>query len=275
MEYTPENPGNEPGANDGAPIVPTAELVAELTATAERATRELDEVVTAHRHQRERLESAIRLRQEQNVIARAQVRGLTALIERQQGTIGEVDQASKDDAYFVSTLRRVFAVARIKGNASEARHVADEMGMIDLWHEVMADTAYEVAERDGEDAELTKWRAIRQVVEWSDYSQRDRHPMEACYRDLWKQASRIAHQAGYCDEFQTIASRFGIPTDFDFSFSGVVRVHVEGWFDVDVEGDTYGDGQPDAYDEVSHISISDRLDELETSAEWVEYNLED
>lgn len=275
MEYTPENPGTNPGANDGAPIVPTAELVAELTATAERVQRELDEVVNSHRQQRERLEQAIRLRQEQNVIARAQVRGLTKLVERQQGTLGEADQATKDDAYFVSVIRRVFGVARIKGNAHEASHVADEMGLTELFDEVMADSAYEVAERDGEDSELTKWRAIRQVVEWSDYSQRDRHPMEGCYRDLWKQASRIAQQAGYCDEFQTVAGWFGIPTEFDFRYSGTVRVHVEGWFDVDVEGDTYGDGQPDAWDEISHISIADRMDELEVVAEWQDYTLED
>ena len=275
MEYTPENPGATPGANDGAPIVPTAELVAELSDKIERTQRDLDEMVTAHRNQRERLESAIRLRQEQTTIARAQVRGLTALVERQQGTLGEADQASKDDPYFVATLRRVFGVARIKGNASEAEHIADEMGMIDLWREVMSDSAYEVAERDGEDAELTKWRAIRQVVEWTPYEERHRHPMEGCFRDLWKQATRIAQEAGYCDEFQTIAGWFGIPTDFDFRYSGTVRVHVEGWFDIEVEGDTYGDGQPDAYSEIDHIDLSDHLDQLEIVADWREYNLED
>ena len=261
--------------NNAHEEAPLEEQVQVLKDTVERTQRDLEEMVTAHRHQRERLETAIRLRQEQNSIANAQVRGLHGLIERMQGTIGEVDQATKEDEYFVYTMRRVFAVARIKGNASESRHVADEMGMLDLWHEVMADTQYEVTEREGEDAELTKWRAIRQVIEWQDFSMRQRHPMEGCYTNLWKQASRIAHEAGYCDEFQTIAGWFGIPTNFDFRYSGTIRVHVSGWFDVDVDGDTYGDGQPDPYSEIDHIDLSDHLDELDISAEWQDYSIED
>lgn len=235
----------------------------------------LNETVEAHNAQRRRLETGIRLRQEQNAITSAQVRGLTQLVERIQNTIGEVDQATKDDDYFRHIMRKVFAVARIKGNASEARHVADEMGLYELFEEVMQDSQYEVAERDGEDLELTKWRAMRQVIEYQGWEHRNRHPMESCYRDLFKQASRIAHEAGYCDEFQTIASWFGIPTDFDFTYSGTVRVYVEGWFDVEVEGDTYGTGQPDPYAELDNISISDHIDELDLTAEWQDYTIND
>ena len=252
-----------------------AEEIAFLRDELTQAKASLDETIESHSGQRERLETAIRLRQEQNAIANAQVRGLQSLVERMQGTIGEVDQASKDDAYFVYTMRKVFAVARMKGNLSEARHVADEMGMLELFQEVLDDSQYEVPTREGEDTELTRWRAIRQVIEWNDYSMRNRHPMEGCYRDLWKQASRIAHEAGYCDEFQTIAGWFGIPTNFDFRYSGTVRVFVEGWFDVDVEGDTYGDGQPNAWDEIDNVSISDHMDELEMTAEWQDYSIED
>ena len=266
MEITTHNAHQE---------APLEEQIQVLKDKVERTQADLEETVTAHRRQRERMESAVRLRQEQNAIANAQVRGLQSLVERMSGTIGEVDQATKDDDYFIYTMRRVFAVSRIKGNASEARHIADEMEMLDLYNEVMADTQYEVAERDGEDAELTKWRAMRQVIEWQDFSMRNRHPMEGCYRDLWKQASRIAHEAGYCDEFKTIAGWFGIPTDFDFRYTGTVRVFVEGWFDVDVEGDTYGDGQPDPYSEIDNVDISDHLNEMDITAEWQDYSIED
>ena len=261
--------------NNAHEEAPLEEQIQVLKTELESAQRTLNETVDSHRAQRERLESAIRLRQEQTSIANAQVRGLHGLIERMSGTIGEVDQASKDDEYFVYTMRRVFAVARIKGNASEAQHIADEMGLFELWEEVMGDSQYEVPSRDGEDTELTRWRAMRQVIEWQDYSMRSRHPMEGCYTNLWKQASRIAHEAGYCDEFKTIAGWFGIPTDFDFRYSGTVRVFVEGWFDVDVEGDTYGDGQPDAWGEIDNVSISDHLDELDMTAEWQDYSIED
>ena len=261
--------------NNAHEELPLEERVEALQSELTSAQTALNETVDAHRGQRERLETAIRLRQEQTAIASAQVKGLQSLVERMQGTIGEVDQASKDDDYFVYTMRKVFAVARIKGNASEARHVADEMGMLELFHEVMDDSQYEVPAREGEDAELTRYRAMRQVIEWNDYSMRNRHPMEGCYRDLWKEASRIAHTASYCDEFKTIAGWFGIPTDFDFRYSGTVRVHVEGWFDVDVEGDTYGDGQPDAWSEIDNVSISDHMDELDITAEWTDYNIED
>ena len=254
---------------------PLEEQVQVLRSELTSAQTALNETVDAHRGQRERLETAIRLRQEQNAIANAQVRGLQSLVERMQGTIGEVDQASKDDVYFVYTMRKVFAVARIKGNLSEARHVADEMGLDELFQEVLDDSQYETPTRDGEDTELTRWRAIRQVIEWNDYSMRNRHPMEGCYRDLWKQASRIAHEAGYCDEFKTIAGWFGIPTDFDFRYTGTVRVFVEGWFDVDVEGDTYGDGQPDPYSEIDNVDISDHLNEMDITAEWQDYSIED
>ena len=254
---------------------PLEEQVQVLRSELTSAQTALNETVDAHRGQRERLETAIRLRQEQNAIANAQVRGLQSLVERMQGTIGEVDQASKDDVYFLYTMRKVFAVARIKGNLSEARHVADEMGLDELFQEVLDDSQYEVPTREGEDTELTRWRAMRQVIEWQDFSMRNRHPMEGCYRDLWKQASRIAHEAGYCDEFKTIAGWFGIPTDFDFTYSGTIRVHVSGWFDVDVEGDTYGDGQPDAYSEIDNVDLSDYLDQMDINAEWREYTIED
>lgn len=254
---------------------PLSEQLEVATRELERTQRTLNETIDAHDAQRRRLETGIRLRQEQNHITSAQVRGLTQLVERLQGTIGEVDQATKDDEYFRHIMRKVFAVARIKGNASEARHVASEMDMYSLWEEVQDDSQYEVTARDGEDAELTKWRAMRQVIEYSDWQYRHRHPMESCYRDLFKQASRIAHEAGYCDEFQTIASWFGIPTDYDFTYSGTVRVHVSGWFDIEVEGDTYGTGQPDPYAEIDSIDLNDYIDSIDLSAEWQEYEIND
>lgn len=254
---------------------PLEEQIQVLQSELTSAQTALNETIDAHREQRERLENAIRLRQEQTVIANVQVKGLQGLVERMQGTIGEVDQADESDEYFLNTMRRVFAVARMKGNSSESEHVADEMELSELWTEVQNDSQYQVPVREGEDTELTRWRAIRQVIEWSDYNTRNRHPMEGCYRNLWKQASRIAQSAGYCDEFKTVANWFGIPTDFDFRYSGTVRVYVDGWFEVDVEGDTYGDGQPDAWDEVSHMGLSDHIDELEVTAEWQDYSLED
>lgn len=257
-------------AHEESPLEEQVEVLRSELTSAQTA---LNETIDAHRAQRERFENAVRLRQEQNMIATTQVRGLQSLVERMQGTIGEVDQASKDDVYFLYTMRKVFAVARIKGNLSEAQHVADEMDLNELFQEVLDDSQYEVPTREGEDTELTRQRAIRQVIEWNDYSMRNRHPMEGCYRDLWKEASRIAHTAGYCDEFKTIAGWFGIPTDFDFRYSGTVRVHVEGWFDVDVEGDTYGDGQPDAWSEIDNVSISDHMDELDITAEWQDYSI--
>lgn len=275
MSESENNHGFAPGELVETLRAENSRLASELDERSARHASALEEMEADASRQRRRMETAVRLRQEQHQIAQAQVRGLTDLVERMRGTIGEVDQADKTDEYFLYTMRRVFAVARIKGNASEARHVADEMGLLELFEEVMADSHYEVQERENEDAELTKWRAIRQVIEWQDYSMRQRHPMEGCYTDLWKEASRIAQQAGYCDEFQTIASWFGIPTNFDFRYSGTVRVYVEGWFDVDVDGETYGDGQPDAYDEISHISLGDRLDELDITAEWQDYSIED
>lgn len=257
-------------AHEESPLEEQVEVLRSELTSAQTA---LNETIDAHRAQRERFENAVRLRQEQNMIATAQVRGLQSLVERMQGTIGEVDQASKDDVYFLYTMRKVFAVARIKGNLSEAQHVADEMDLNELFQEVLDDPQYEVPTREGEDTELTRQRAIRQVIEWNDYSMRNRHPMEGCYRDLWREASRIAHTAGYCDEFKTIAGWFGIPTDFDFQYTGTVRVHVEGWFDVEVEGETYGDGQPDAWSEIDNVSISDHMDELDITAEWQDYSI--
>lgn len=277
MEITTNNGHEEFGPSElvVALKIENERLATELDERSARHASALEELEADSTRQRQRMESAVRLRQEQNLIANTQVRGLTALVERLNGTIGEIDQADKTDEFFLYTMRKVFAVARIKGNSSEARHVADEMDLMELWEEVMADSQYEVTTRENEDAELTKWRAIRQVIEWNDYSMRNRHPMEGCYTDLWKQASRIAHQAGYCDEFQTIASWFGVPTSFDFRYSGTVRVYVEGYFDIDVEGDTYGEGQPDAYSEIDHVSLRDHMDDLDITAEWQEYSIED
>jgi hypothetical protein len=221
-----------------------------------------------HDQAQKRLADQLRLRDTQRQIEQSNRNAITNAFQRLQGNDPDIDQATATDAYYLSAMETAFTVARLLGYTSETEHVAQELDLAEIW-----DKVYEATKEHADKNEVERFLVIRESV-WRFFDMgigQHRHPAERQYRDLWKRAVMVAKNAGYCDEFERVAEFVGIPTDFEFTYSGTMRVYVEGWFDVEIEGETTSD----VYDVLSGIDISDHYDELEITAEWQEMTLDE
>ena len=271
-----EQKGNIMSENGFAP----SEMVQALQANVERLQAELDEsrvrhearieeLNDTHRAQLDRMSNQTRHRDLQRMLEATARRQLIEHAKRQANTIGEVDQANRDDEFYLRTVRRAFEIARVLGFGGEASQLALELDHEDIWEEVRNDDSLLI------DNDPDKIRKVLDIVTMAGhYPDSNRHPMSAEYQSLWREAFKKAKQAGLCDQYDTVAGYLGIPTEFELSWSGTVRVYVDGWFEFPTSGDAQW-GTPDASEELDGIDIGDYIDQLDITAEFSELNYED
>lgn len=234
-----------------------------------RASERIQALKDSHQEQLDRMARGSRVRDSQRAIADMALAHLRQQAMRQMATIGDVDQATEEDGYYLRTVERAFQIGRVLGYTSECRTLAHELDLVELWEKVRDDSTYDILD----DAE--RYSKINWIVGQARmYPDSERHPMSAEYRDLWKKAFRISKQVGLCDEYSRIAGYIGVPTDFDMPWTGTVRVYVEGYFDIDVEGNA-SDGEPDAYEAMNSVDLRDYVSDMEFTAEFTEINYED
>jgi hypothetical protein len=232
-----------------------------LQSDVENLRTRLEGIKDGHQEQLDRMAKSARVRDSQKQLADVALRQLRAQAMRQMETIGDVDQASKEDGYYLRTVERAFQVGRVLGYTSECRNLAYELDLVELWDKVAGDSDFSI------DDESDRYRKILVIMsEAQRYPDGDRHPMSAEYKTLWAEAYRAAKSVGLCDEYQRIAGYVGIPTDFELPWTATIRVYVEGWFEFEASGDAQS-GEPDAYEELSGINLSDYVDELEFTPE--------
>lgn len=257
-----------------------SEMVRALQANVERLQAELDESRVRHearieeltndqRVQLDRMSHQTRHRDLQRMLADTARRQLMEHAKRQAVTIGEVDQATRDDEYYLRTVKRAFEIARVLGYGGEASQLAVELDHEDIWESVRSDDSLLI------DGEADKIRKVLDIVSMAGrYPDGDRHPMSAEYQSLWREAFKKAKQAGLCDQYDIVAGYLGIPTEFELAWSGTVRVYVDGWFEFDTSGDAQW-GTPDANDELDGVDIGEYAHQLDISAEFVDLNYRD
>lgn len=257
-----------------------SEMVQALQANIDRLQAELDESRVRHesrieslkqdqQEQLDRMSRLTRTRDFQRAIAESALAHLREHAIRQMNTIGEVDQATREDEFYLRTVERAFQIAIVLGYRGEARQLADEMDHRDIFDRVAEDESLRV------DDEYDRFVKIRDIVSRaSSYPDRDRHPMSGEYQSLWRNAFRVAKQTGLCEEYERVCKYLGIPTDFELSWSGTVRVYVDGWFEFDTSGDAIY-GAPDATNELDNINIGDFVDQLDITAEFTDLTFED
>jgi hypothetical protein len=271
MDITNNNGHEEFGPTElvEALRIENRQLTEALESAGDRHSERLEALKLDHQNQLDRLSKLTRLRDSQRAIAEGALLHLRQQAYRQMETIGDVDQATESDGYYLRTVERAFRIGRVLGYSSECRNLAYELELADLWDKVSSDPQFDITD------ESERYSKIQWILAQArTYPDSDRHPMSAEYKSLWRNAFRAAKQAGLCDEYQRIAGYVGIPTDFEMPWTGTVRVYVEGYFDIDVSGDAQ-DGEPDAYDAVSDIDLRDHIGELEITAEFQEVNYDD
>ena len=240
-------------------------LEADMSSLRERIER----LKTDHQEQLDRLSTLARLRDTQRQISEKSLNATRRHAMRQAETIGEVDQADENDAFYLRTVERAFQIGRVLGYTGECYRLADALGHMDIWDRVTANDEFAISD------EVERYYKVLYIVrEAEGYPDGNRHPMSAEYTSLWRRAFRVAKEEGLCDEYQRVSGFLGIPTEFEMRWSGTVRVFVEGWFDVEVDGDAQY-GTPDAHDEASAIDLRDYVNDLDYTAEWQELTYED
>jgi len=233
-----------------------------LEADAERMRVRLEQLKDAHQEQLDRMAKSVRLRDSQKQLADVALTQLRAQAKRQIETIGDVDQASAEDGYYLRTVERAFRVGRLLGFSSECRNLAYELDLVEVWDKVAEDS-----DCWAEDESARYHKILVIMSEAQRYPDGDRHPFSAEYKTLWAEAYKASKSVGLCDEYSRIASYVGIPTDFDLSWTATVRVYVDGYFEFETSGDAQ-DGEPDAYAELDNINLSDYVGELDLNPEF-------
>lgn len=266
--------------NDAQDGFGPSEMVQALQITVERLTNDLEESRNAHtarieslkedhQEQLDRMSKLTRTRENQRLLTEHALESLRQLAIRQMNTIGEVDQATREDEFYLRTVERAFKIALVLGYRSEARQLADELDHRDIFDSVAEDESLRI------ESEHDRYTKIREIVyRATSYPDSERHPMSAEYQSLWREAYKVAKQTGLCDEYERVCKFLGIPTDFELSWSGTVRVYVDGWFEFDTSGDA-SYGTPDASEELDNVNIGDYIDQLDITAEFTNLNFED
>jgi HAMP domain-containing protein len=120
----------------------------------------------------------------------------------------------------------------------------------------------ELALERAKQAEQDRDRALASVAGGEDI-----HPSDPRVAHIWRKASRIASNAGFCSEYDRIADALGLP-EIEFDYYGTVSVRVSAYVSVPVSGTAtraqIADNEVDW-----EIENSDILDQMESdSIEW-------
>lgn len=148
-------------------------------------------------------------------------------------------------------ITRAFRLARLTGYRSEVEEIAYHLNCRDLLNQV--------DEEEFPQSDEGK-RALMDTIEQSRHTI---HPLDPRFEQLWRTALQAAQNAGMCAEFEAIAEKLGIPTDYEFRYSGYVEISVSGTISHYVEG--YGtreeirDGRVDFMDD---FDITRYLDDI-------------
>lgn len=228
---------------------------------------EIDNARERHQEQLERMSNAHRTAQFQQRIETTQREAITRLALAQSAKLEHVfNPATTADPFYRNTLKRAFTIARILGYRSEALRLAENIGEHELYQESAEDSIEPDNERE-------KYSAIADIVNRQIWQESPKHPLEPQYRDLWQKPFIEAKRMGLCNEFERVANYLGIPTDYEVSWTGTVRVELTGVVYVEASGE--GDSeQPDPWHYAEDIDPSEIQWETE-SAEWSEWEVED
>jgi len=126
-------------------------------------------------------------------------------------------------AYIGKALR----IARLMGFNTEARQMADGLGIMETWEHIDAESLPEAQE----DKETSITETQRQTLRVSSV-----HPLDPRLEAVWKQCLVVAQDAGMCGVYEEVAKKVGIPTDYEVEYAGYIEVYVSGSVSIEVSG---------------------------------------
>jgi hypothetical protein len=162
-------------------------------------------------------------------------------------------ESFKADAPELQTLlAKVFRLSALAGYSNEAESIAQGLGVLHL-HELGGALPTTQDERDNEAD-----RVVRQ--------HQPIHPLDPRAERVWKLALIEAQNAGMCGEYEVIAQKVGVPTDYELRVTGEVEVTISAVVMVPFESwATRGDLQNGTVtdDALSNFDPRDYADQME------------
>jgi hypothetical protein len=243
----------------------THERVIELERDIERAHRALEEM----RENRERAQNTY-----SNELTK--IRNERSLLERKLQQEREVIKTALAKVYdgqpeftlespeIQAILRKAFRIGKLVGFRSEVAGLAERLGIPELWEDLR-----ELGD-DWDDE--TK----RQQIEVAIMNANEIHPLDPRAENVWRKCTAIASSMGLCHEYENVAERLGIPTDFEQSYSGYIEVSFTGYASVPVEGLANRRDFENGYvDFLTDFDVSDYADQVsweitDTDVSWTD-----
>lgn len=122
-------------------------------------------------------------------------------------------------------------IAKLRGLLSDGNAIADAFDASEMWGSVYEDGDYPSS---GLESDVVRERQAREVT--LTMSNITHHPRDPRFSEVWERATKLATDKGLCEEFDTIAQQFDIPTDFVVEYEGTVSVSFSGIATVPVSG---------------------------------------
>jgi len=151
-------------------------------------------------------------------------------------------------------FHKVFRIAQLLGFTGEARTIADGLGLdySDFRFSEMYDGSDTNADRE------------EQILRISGDTANAIHPRDPRAQAVWRECVLIAQREDMCGEYEAIAERVGIPTDFEMEFEGYIEVSFSGYASIPVSGTaTRQQLQDGSIEELANINPRDYIDEVE------------
>jgi len=126
-------------------------------------------------------------------------------------------------AYIGKALR----IARLMGFNTEARQMADGLGIMETWEHIDAESLPQSQEDKLEAIADTQRRTLRVSSV---------HQLDPRLEAVWKRCLEVAQEAGMCGVYEEVAEKIGIPTDYTVNYEGYIEVYISGNVSVPVSG---------------------------------------
>jgi hypothetical protein len=254
--------------DNDTPIGPPEEMVAK---------REMDRRSEAYESQlqqyREQLEARQQRARESLEHHRRELNVAKTKIEQERNLVEiALKEAHGDKPSFLANseelkplFKKVFRIAQLMGFRNEARVIADGLNLD--YEEFYSSESY--------NGDTTTVEREEQILQISRENASVIHPRDPRAQAVWRECVLIAQRDDMCSEYEAIAERVGIPTEFEMEFSGYVEVSFSGYASIPVSGRaTRRQLMDGSIEELADIDVRDYVDqvEMEIDSQSVEFD---
>jgi len=186
---------------------------------------------------------------------------LTTALNDAYGDKDKLDHTHSDIQRLILGALRV---AKLRGLLSDGNAIADALDASEVWGSVKEDLTYDAT---GLSSDVIRERVANEVDDTMRFL--TFHPRDPRFSEVWERATRLAQENDLCNEYDTIAGEFDIPTDHLLEYDGYVNVEFRGSASIPVSGTATRRDIQDGDIAYGNIDSSDVLEHADIySLDW-------